>query len=195
MRLHYLVAFIATLACATALAATDSKPSPTTLTVSPQVSGEGFNINGSFVVPLDTCQAYNYLTDYELERELPGVISVKHTRIAPRRIRLQREFEDRVLFIPVQIQSVVEITELPYRGMDFVQLSGNARTYKGNWRLEPTNNGTRFVYKAYTDPGSAFPDSMVQQVIEESLRRNFNAMVELAQRRHNQPQSQCATGV
>lgn len=163
------------------------------LTVTPRSGSVGFNITGSFVLPLTLCQAYKYLTDYDVEREIPGVVSVKHTRISPRRVQLQRDLEERVLFFPVQIQSIIEITEQPNRGMDFVQLSGNARYYKGQWRLEPLENGTRFVYHAETDPGTIFPDSLARQAIEDSLRRNFDAMAEIALKRQAQLQSKCAS--
>lgn len=163
---------------------THASSSPTMISVKPSPDGEGFDIRGSFVVPLTDCQSYLYLTDYDLERELPGVIAIKHTRIAPKKVRLERELEERVLIFPIQISSVIEITERPNRGMDFIQLSGNARSYKGQWRLEPTVNGTRFVYIAHTVPGTVLPDTMTRQFIEDSLRRNFDAMVDIASRRH-----------
>jgi hypothetical protein len=163
----------------------------TTISVRPAASGEGFDIQGSFVVPLTDCQSYLYLTDYDVERELPGVITIKHTRIAPKKVRLERELEERVLIFPIQISSVIEITERPNRGMDFIQLSGNARSYKGQWRLEPTVNGTRFIYKAHTVPGTLLPDTMTRQFIEDSLRRNFDAMVDIASRRHATLPSVC----
>ena len=162
-----------------------------TLEVNTLSATEGFDITGSFVVPLTPCQSYHLLTDYDMERELPGVQSIKHSRVASHKIRLQRELEERVLFVPVQIQSVIEITEHPYRGMDFVQISGNARSYKGQWRLEPVEQGTLFKYKAHTNPGSIFPDSIARQVVVDSLRRNFSAMIEIAFRRLKDLRSQC----
>jgi hypothetical protein len=194
MARSYLSGMTAVLAFCLLGSAPAAEPATSTVTVSAHPSGEGFNIQGSFVVPLSPCQAYNYLTDYDVEREMPGVVSIKYHRIAPRRIQLQRDLEERVLFLPVQIQSLVEITEQPYRGTDFVQLSGNARSYRGQWRLEPTGSGTRFVYKAQTDPGSMFPDAMARQVIEDSLRRSFDAMAALAERRQNQLLGKCSSG-
>lgn len=188
MRLSYLVTALITISSAHVYGA----PLPD-VTISAQPDADGFSISGGFVVPLNLCQAYNYLTDYEIEREMPGVISVSHVRLSARRVQLHRELQERVLFLPIQIQSVVEITEQPQRGMDFVQISGSARSYKGQWRLESVAEGTRFIYRAQTDPGTIFPDSMARQVIEDSLRRNFDAMVVLAQRRQGLLQSKCVS--
>lgn len=161
------------------------------VTVITTPAASGFDIQGSFVVPLSTCQSYHLLTDYEMERELPGVISIEHHRIATRRVRLQRELEERVLFLSVGIQSVIEITELPYRGMDFVQISGNTQSYKGQWRLLPIDQGTRFVYSAHTNPGSIFPDSLARQIVESSLKKSFDAMKQIAQKRQSTLNNQC----
>ncbi len=174
----------------TDMSSADEATAPS-LSVTTVAAERGFDISGSFVVPLTPCQSYHLLTDYDMERELPGVQSIKHSRVAAHRVRLQRELEERILFVPVQIQSVIEITEHPYRGMDFVQISGNARSYKGQWRLEPVEQGTLFKYKAHTNPGSIFPDSIARQVVEDSLRRNFSAMIEIAFRRQKDLRSQC----
>jgi len=176
---------------ATDISSADETSTPS-LSVNTVAAERGFDISGSFVVPLTPCQSYYLLTDYDMERELPGVQSIKHSRVASRRVRLQRELEERVLFVSVQILSVIEITEHPYRGMDFVQISGSAKSYAGQWRLQSVSNGTRFVYKAHTDPGGIFPDAMARQVVEESLRRNFTAMVEIAHRRLKSLSNQCA---
>ena len=152
---------------------------------------QGFDIAGSFYVPLSPCQSYHLLTDYDLEQDLPGVKMIKHTRLSNQRVQLQREIEERVLFLPVQISSIIEITEKPYRGMDFVQISGSAKSYSGQWRLQQVGTGTRFIYKAHTEPGSIFPDAIARQIVEESLRRNFAAMVDLAHRRLNILNNQC----
>jgi len=171
--------------------AADSLPVYPDLMVNTSPTQDGFNINGGFTVPLSQCQSYHLLTDYDLEQEMPGVKMIKHTRLSGRRVQLQRELEERVLFLPVQISSVIEITEKPYRGMDFVQISGSAKSYTGQWRLHTVENGTRFVYKAHTEPGTLFPDAIARQVVEDSLRKNFTAMVEIAHRRLSSLNNQC----
>jgi len=163
----------------------------TALSISTTPTERGFDISGSFYVPLTPCQSYHLLTDYELEQELPGVTMIKHTRLSNHRVSLQRELEERILFLPVKISSVIEITERPYRGMDFVQVRGSAKSYAGQWRLQPLGQGTQFIYKAHTEPGTIFPDAVARQVVEESLRRNFAAMVDVAHRRINNFNNQC----
>lgn len=171
--------------------AADSLPINADLMVNTSPTHDGFNINGGFTVPLSQCQSYHLLTDYDLEQEMPGVTMIQHKRLSLHRIRLQREIEERVLFMPIHIQSVIDITEVPFRGMDFVQISGSAKTYSGTWRLQPTENGTRFIYKAHTNPGTLFPDAIARQVVEDSLKKNFGAMIQIAHRRQNSLESQC----
>lgn len=172
------------------MSSADEAASPS-LSVSTVAAERGFDISGSFYVPLTPCQSYHLLTDYDLEQEMPGVKMIKHTRLSGRRVQLQRELEERVLFLPVQISSVIEITEKPYRGMDFVQISGSAKSYTGQWRLHAVDNGTRFVYKAHTEPGTLLPDAIARQVVEDGLRKNFTAMVEIAHRRLSSLNNQC----
>ena len=143
-------------------------------------------INASFKLPLTQCEAYRYLTDNSSQLAIPGVIYANAKRTSTNKVQIDRRVEEYVLFIPVQLNSLIEVTELPFKGTDFVQLSGSARSYKGSWRLEPKGDNTLFVFTGVTDPGTMMPGFLVEHYINKNLRTNFEevAKLGLARRGH-----------
>jgi hypothetical protein len=79
------------------------------------------------------------------------------------------------------------VTELPNQGTDFVQISGEAKSYKGSWRLEPEGAGTVFKYRAESEPDSVFPKAVIEYFIKNRLNSSFEAMAKAGAQRAKQP--------
>ena len=130
-------------------------------------------ISAHFTLPLSQCEAYRYLTDNSSQNALPGIVYAKTKRISANKVQIDRRVKEHVLFIPIHLDSVIEVTELPFIGTDFVQVSGSAKSYKGSWRLETTDSGTKFVFNGITDPGTMMPGFLVEHYMNKNLRLNF----------------------
>lgn len=130
-------------------------------------------ISANFTLPLSQCEAYRYLTDNSSQTALPGIVYAKVRRIAANKLQIDRRVKEHVLFIPIHLDSLIEVTELPFIGTDFIQISGSAKSYKGSWRLEPSDFGTKFVFSGITDPGTMMPGFLVEHYMNKNLRINF----------------------
>ena len=86
--------------------------------------GDYFYIKASYVVPISACEAYAFLTDYEGAKNIPGIISSKVLNRRERTVIVERLIEERVLMIPIKIESTLEYTELPNQGLNFKQIKG-----------------------------------------------------------------------
>jgi len=82
---------------------------------------------------------------------------------------------------------VLEMTELPNQGTDFVQISGETKSYKGAWRLESEGSGTVFKYRTESEPDSFLPTPVVEYFIKNRLNSSFEAMAKAGAERMNQP--------
>lgn len=147
----------------------------------------GFHTQASFFLPLNHCQSYRYLTDYDAATMIPGVVASTSTRLDARRVRVERLLQERILLFPIKMHMVLEVTELPNQGTDFVQISGQAKSYKGSWRLEPDVHGTWFRYRTESVPDSVMPKAVVEYFIKNRLRSSFEATAKAGSERRNQP--------
>jgi len=149
--------------------------------------GPVFQTQASFYLPLSVCQSYRYLTDYDAATHIPGVVSSATTRIEARKARVERGLQERILFFPIKMRMVLEMTELPNQGTDFVQISGEAKFYKGSWRLESDGTGTVFRYRAESEPDSLMPKAVIEYFIKNRLNSSFEAMAKAGAERIKQP--------
>lgn len=149
--------------------------------------GDVFHTDASFYLPLSVCQAYRYITDYDAATYIPGVVASTTTRMDARKARVERVLQERILFFPIKMRMVLEFTELPNLGTDFAQISGEAKSYKGTWRLEPEGSGTLFRYRTESEPDSVFPKAVVEYFIKNRLNSSFEAIAKTGAERVKQP--------
>jgi len=148
--------------------------------------GAVFQTQASFYLPLSLCQSYRYITDYDAATSIPGVVSSSATRLEARKVRVERLLQERILFFPIKMRMVLDVTELPQQGTDFVQISGEAKSYKGSWRLEPDAKGTWFKYRTESEPDSFFPKAVIEYFIKNRLNSSFEAMAKAGAERVGQ---------
>jgi len=151
---------------------------PYDLQVSALRSNDRFNIKVSFIAPISMCEAFAYLTDYEGAKNIPGIVESKVLRRDGNKITVERLIEERILFYPIQMRSTVEYTELPYLGLNFIQIKGDNKSYSGTWRLQATEKGVQMRYESIVDPSSVIPSGIIEYFIQNNIRRRFEIMVE-----------------
>jgi Polyketide cyclase / dehydrase and lipid transport len=149
--------------------------------------GNVFHTQASFYLPLNVCQSYRYLTDYDTATNIPGVVASTTTRINAHTARVERVLQERILYFPIKVRMVLEFTELPNQGTDFVQISGEAKSYKGAWRLEQEGSGTVFKYRTESEPDSFLPKAVIEYFIKNRLNSSFEAIAKTGAERIKQP--------
>ena len=142
--------------------------------------GAIFQVHASYVVPVSECQAYAFLTDYEAAKNIPGIRESKVINRSANKVQVERVAEERVLFIPIYLRSLLEFSEVSDKRLDFTQLEGHAKSYRGSWVIEPDKNGTRFIHQASFELETSIPLFLIQYFLENSATRRFEIMAERA---------------
>ena len=153
--------------------------------------GEIFHIVASYKTPLNLCQAYRYLTDYEVARNVPGIIESKYTRLSSNKVSVERTADETILLFRVRLNSVLEYIEYPYVGTEFTQVKGNSKMVVGKWQLEPHADGTIFKYQGAVSLDSSIPMFVIEYFIKSNMKQKFAAMASLAAERKNTPINSC----
>lgn len=153
--------------------------------------GDRFQVNASYEVPINVCEAFAFITDYEGIKSLPGIVDSKVLSRSGNKVKVARLLEERILFIPFEMRSELEYTELPNRALLFEQISGETKYYKGSWRLLPEKDFTTFKYDAQVEPNSFVPSAVIEFFIKNIMRRQFESMAELASQRKSTQKTAC----
>ncbi|MDH4234918.1 MAG: SRPBCC family protein [Gallionella sp.] len=153
-----------------------------------------FKINASIDLPLTPCIAYRLLTDYEsLPSYIPGMLQIRYKRISANRVNVWHQGEVQVLFFRVKVESSLEMEEIPERGIIFRQTEGDLESYRGEWNLMTAPAGTRVSYNALLSLKSDqyMPEFIVKSVLENEVRKRFDAIAKEASARKNKVLPEC----
>lgn len=142
--------------------------------------GDRFQVIASYDLPMNVCEAFAFITDYEGANDLPGVVESKVLARSGNKVKVARLMQEQIFFIPFEMRSELEYTEIPNKTLHFEQLSGDIKYYKGSWRLVPGKGSTTFKYDGQVEPNSLVPASVIEFFIKTIIRRQFEAMAELA---------------
>ena len=154
-------------------------------------AGDRFQVNASYEVPITVCEAFAFITDYEGAKNLPGIVDSKVLSRSGNKVKVARMLEERILFIPFEMRSELEYVEVPNKALLFEQLSGDTKYYKGSWRLLPEKDFTTFKYDAQVEPNSLVPSVVIEFFIKNIVRRQFEAMAEMASLKRSTPVKIC----
>ena len=154
-------------------------------------SGAGFQVQVSYLAPVNECEAYAFLTDYEGAKNMPGIRESKVIDRVGNKVQVERIVEERVLFFPINLRSILEFSEVSDRRLDFTQLEGDAKAYKGSWVLEPEKNGTRFKHHATFELETVIPLFLIKHFLENNANKRFELMAERASQHRLEPNSGC----
>lgn len=139
-----------------------------------------FQIHASYVIPMDICNAYSFITAYEGAKNIPGILESKVISRVGNKVRVYRVIEESILFFPIEMKSTVEYTETPHRLLTFEQISGDTKFYKGSWRLTSDKVNTTFKYEAIVEPYSLIPSAVIEYFMKNSIRGRFELMAQRA---------------
>jgi len=135
-----------------------------------------FQINASYVVPINLCSAYSFITDYEGSKNIAGINEVAVISRVGNKVRVRRVIEEDVLFFHISMKSIVEYTETPNELVSFEQLSGDAKLYKGTWRLVSNGSKTTFKYDGLVELDTAIPSLIVEYFMKNNMRARLGSM-------------------
>lgn len=141
-------------------------------------SGSGFQVQATYVAPVNECQAYAFLTDYEGAKNIPGIRDSKVLSRAGNKVQVERVAEERVLFYPILLRSILEFSEVSDKRQEFIQIEGDAKSYKGSWTIEPDKNGTRFTHHATFELETSIPFFLIKFFMENSATKRFEMMAD-----------------
>lgn len=153
--------------------------------------GDFYTFIASFDTPLTKCAAYNYLTDYEAAKSLPGVVESVAYRETANRVRVERTADEHVLFLHVRLHSVMEYMEDPYEGISFVQLSGDSKGFQGSWSIRPNPHGSTLRFQGLWEPDTLVPLFIIDHFAKNGLVDRFSAIAQLAEKRNDTDSTQC----
>ena len=153
--------------------------------------GDQFKISASYHTPLNLCQAYNYLTDYEAAKNVPGVIESKFSRESLNKVIVERSAEETILLFRVRLHTSLEYTEYPPYKTEFVQLKGDSKVFKGQWLIQPVSDGSIFQYQGLLEPDSFLPMFVIEYFIQHNLKDRFSVLAKIAADRHKNAPDLC----
>jgi hypothetical protein len=139
-----------------------------------------YQIQASYIVPINICSAFAFITDYEGMKSVTGILEVKVISRAGNKVHVQRVIEEQILFFPIEMKSIMEYTEVPNRLLNFEQISGDTKFYKGSWKLTSDKNKTFFKYEALVEPNSLIPSAVIEYFMKNSIRGRFELMARRA---------------
>ena len=132
-----------------------------------------FQINASYVVPINICSAYTFITDYEGSKNIPGITEATVISRVGNKVRVRRVIEEEILFLPITMKSLIEYTETPNELVSFEQINGDPKLYKGTWRLIPNGDQTTFKYDGLVDLDSVIPAVIVEYFMKNNMQKSF----------------------
>lgn len=159
--------------------------------VSVQRVDNQFNVDATYQTPLNSCQAYRYLTDYEAAKNVPGVVESKVTRLSANKVLVERAADETILLFRVRLSSQIEYLEHPYSGTEFHQIKGDSKVFKGKWSTQVNDEGTLLHYQGVVVLESVFPMFVVEYFIKNSIKDRFAVMARMAKDRKDLQVAQC----
>jgi ribosome-associated toxin RatA of RatAB toxin-antitoxin module len=153
--------------------------------------GKLYAFTASFDTPLSKCAAYQYLTDYDAAKNLPGVVESIASRQSSNTVKVERTADERVLFFHVRLHTVMEYTENPTDSISFTQISGDSKSFQGNWHILPRQQGSTIKFQGSWEPDTLIPLFVIDHFAENDLAERFSAVAKLAEARSETASAIC----
>ena len=153
--------------------------------------GKLYAFTASFDTSLSKCAAYQYLTDYEAAKKLPGVVESLAFRESGNTVKVDRTADERILFFHVRLHTVMEYTENPMDGISFTQISGDSKSFQGNWHIFPKQQGSTIKFEGSWEPDTLIPLFVIDHFAKNDLADRFSAVAKLAESRSGLSATSC----
>lgn len=154
--------------------------------------GDRYNFSASFVTSLSPCAAYEFLTDYDAAKKMPGVIDSSYFREDSNHVHVERTASERILFFRVHMHSTMEYTERPYQGVSFVQLKGDSKEYRGDWEIRATPGGSKLSFAGEWEPDTVIPLFIIDHFAKNQLADRFETMARQAETSRTELSAPCS---
>jgi hypothetical protein len=154
--------------------------------------GRIYTLSANIDTSLSKCAAYNYLTDYDAAKSLPGVIESLASRQSANQVKVERTADEHILFFHVRIHSVMEYTEQPFDKVSFIQLSGDSKMFRGSWAIEPTPQGSTLKFQGKWEPDTYIPFFIIDHFAKGGLIDRFSTIADLAEKLKSTLSASCA---
>lgn len=148
--------------------------------------GDLYTFSARFNTTLTKCAAYRYLTDYQSDKDMPGVIESRAQRESANQVKVERIVDERILLFDVRLHSVMEYTERPFDGISFTQLAGDSKSFRGSWTILPNRQGSTLSFTGLWEPDTVIPLFIIDHFAESGLADKFRAIALLAEKRAQQ---------
>lgn len=148
--------------------------------------GDLYTFAARFDTTLTKCAAYRYLTDYQSDKDMPGVLESRARRESANRVKVERTVDERILLFDVRLHSVMEYTEKPYDSISFTQLAGDSKSFRGSWTILANRQGSTLSFKGLWEPDTVVPLFIIDHFAESGLADKFRAIALLAEKRAQQ---------
>jgi hypothetical protein len=99
--------------------------------------------------------------------------------------------KDSVLLFPIQLETVVEYTEIRARELSFSLIRGDPQFYAGRWSISSEAGGSRVFYESEVDLALKLPAMVVDAIFRHRLREQFRFLADLARQRDYQNTEAC----
>jgi hypothetical protein len=181
-----LIALLALLHAATAHATAENGPQ-----VAVAREGDLYQLSATLRTTLSECAAWHYLTDYDAAVQLPGVISSTSHRESDNRVTVKRVADERILFLHINLRSVMEFTEFPNTKLTFTQIEGDSKSFHGEWRIESGSEGSTLHFSGSWEPDTLLPLFIIDHFAEHELERRFAEIARLAEELKPRHSAEC----
>jgi hypothetical protein len=181
--------FIVLMATSNAAWSDESDPG---LQVDVKRDGHLYTLSASFDTSLTRCEAFRYLTDYEAATKLPGVITSTAHRESASEVKVDRTIDEHVLYFHVRLRSIIEYREKPFEGIEFAQVKGDSKLFRGSWDIETTRQGSKLRFKGLWEPDTVIPLFIIDHFAKADLADRFTAIAQLAETSKDLLQFSCA---
>jgi hypothetical protein len=161
------------------------------VTVIVHKDGNAFHIEASYPTRLNACNAFAFITDYEDAKNIPGIMESKVISRTDNKVIVERQVKETILLFPLEISSTIQYTELPLLGLNFEQIRGDNKIYKGTWRLASNGDATTFTYKSLLELNSVVPNHILEYFVRHSIKKRFESMEARAALKENTNSPKC----
>ena len=132
----------------------------------------GIAIEGRFAIAAPSSIAWNVLTDYDSIARF--VSSMRSSHVVGRSddtLFVDQQAVGRLFLFSHRLHTSLRIEEEPPTRIRFVDLLGrDFRSYRGEWRIEPSSAGTTVIYDLEADPSFPIPDFVARGLFRSTAR-------------------------
>jgi hypothetical protein len=141
---------------------------------------------------LSKCAAYQYLTDYDAAKGLPGMVESTAVRQSADTVMIDQTTDEQVLFLRVRLHSKMEYKEQPMEGISFIQIEGDSKRFEGKWHIHPNAQGSILHFEGLWEPDTVIPLFVIDHFARNGLIDRFGEIAALAEKNKGMLTNRCA---